>query len=174
MGQLVFVTGGTRSGKSRYAQSRVEAYPGDLLYVATAEARDAEMTARVEKHKNERGERWRNLEEPLSLSERLPQATTGCSALLLDCLTLWLSNLIETHADDDAAIMQAFDVLLTDLRSLSTDAFVVSNELGSGVVPDNALARRFRDLHGLMNQKFAQAADEAWLVVAGLPLKLKP
>ena len=174
MGQLVFVTGGTRSGKSRYAQSRVEAYPGDLLYVATAEARDAEMTQRVEKHKNERGERWRSLEEPLFLAERLPQATAGCAAILLDCLTLWLSNLTETHADDDAAIMHAVDSLITVLRSLPTAVFVVSNELGNGVVPDNALARRFRDLHGLMNQKFAQAADEAWLVVAGLPLVLKP
>ena len=172
MGQIIFITGGTRSGKSRYAQTRVEAYPGKLLYVATAEARDAEMAARVARHQEERGERWRSLEEPLFLAERLPQAADDCAAVLLDCLTLWLSNLLETHTDDDAAIMQAADQLIPILKNLSADVYVVSNELGCGVVPENALARRFRDLHGLLNQKFAQAADEAWLVVAGLPLKL--
>ena len=174
MGKIVFVTGGTRSGKSSYAQTRVEAYPGELLYVATAEARDAEMAARVAQHKNARGERWRSLEEPLALAERLPQAVDGCSALLLDCLTLWLSNLFEAYADDEAAVMVAAERLITVLHALPADIFVVSNELGSGVVPENGLARRFRDLHGLLNQKFADAADEAWLMVAGLPLKLKP
>lgn len=174
MGQIIFITGGTRSGKSGYAQSRAEVYPGELLYIATAEARDSEMEARVAQHKQERGERWRTLEEPLALAERTPQAAEGCSALMLDCLTLWLSNLLEKHTDDDVAIMVAAEHLIKSLQGLSADVFVVSNELGSGVVPENALTRRFRDLHGLLNQKFAQAADEAWLVVAGLPMKLKP
>ena len=174
MGQIIFITGGTRSGKSDYAQSRAEVYPGELLYIATAEARDSEMEARVAQHKQERGERWRTLEEPLALAERTPQAAEGCAALLLDCLTLWLSNLLEKHTDDDVAIMAAAEHLIKSLQGLSADVFVVSNELGSGVVPENALTRRFRDLHGLLNQKFAQAADEAWLVVAGLPMKLKP
>ena len=142
--------------------------------IATAEARDAEMAARVAQHKAARGERWRILEEPLALAERLPQAVDGCTALLLDCLTLWLSNLLEVHADDDAAVMVEAEQLITVLHNLPVDVFVVSNELGSGVVPENGLARRFRDLHGLLNQKFANTADEAWLVVAGLPLKLKP
>jgi adenosylcobinamide kinase/adenosylcobinamide-phosphate guanylyltransferase len=174
MGKIIFITGGARSGKSGYAQKRVETYPGDLLYVATAEARDDEMAARVAQHQKERGERWRSLEEPLELTKLLPAAIDGCSAVLIDCLTLWLSNLIEAHGDDDVAIMAAADSLLTALGELDVDLFVVSNELGNGVVPENRLARRFRDLHGLLNQKFAQAADEAWLVVAGLPLKLKP
>ena len=174
MGKIVFVTGGTRSGKSGYAQTLVEAYPGDLLYVATAEARDDEMAARVLQHQQERGERWRSLEEPLALTEKLPTATTGCTAVLIDCLTLWLSNLIELHGDDDVMIMATADRLIAVIRDLEADLYVVSNELGSGVVPENRLARYFRDLHGLLNQKFAQAADEAWLVVAGLPLKLKP
>jgi len=174
MGRLVLITGGARSGKSGYAQKRVEAYPGNLLYVATAEARDEEMAARVAQHRSERGARWSSLEEPLLLAERLPLAARGCAAVLLDCLTLWLSNLMEAHGDDDVAIMAAVDALVTRLRDLDVDLYVVSNELGSGVVPENRLARRFRDLHGLLNQKFAQAADEAWLVVAGLPLKLKP
>ncbi|MBE0500533.1 MAG: bifunctional adenosylcobinamide kinase/adenosylcobinamide-phosphate guanylyltransferase [Desulfuromonadales bacterium] len=174
MGRLVLITGGARSGKSGYAQKRVEAYPGNLLYVATAEARDEEMAARVAQHRSERGARWSSLEEPLLLAERLPLAARGCAAVLLDCLTLWLSNLMEAHGANDAAIMAAVDALVTRLRDLDVDLYVVSNELGSGVVPENRLARRFRDLHGLLNQKFAQAADEAWLVVAGLPLKLKP
>ncbi len=174
MGRLVLITGGARSGKSGYAQKRVEAYSGNLLYVATAEARDEEMAARVAQHQSERGARWSSLEEPLLLAERLPLASRECAAVLLDCLTLWLSNLMEAHGDDDAAIMAAVDALVARLRDLDVDLYVVSNELGSGVVPENRLARRFRDLHGLLNQKFAQAADEAWLVVAGLPLKLKP
>ena len=174
MGKIVFVTGGARSGKSSYAQMRVEAYPGDLLYVATAEARDEEMVARVVRHQNERGERWRSLEEPLALAEKLPAATVGCTAVLIDCLTLWLSNLIEVHGDDEQVIMAVAEELVTTLADLDADLYVVSNELGGGVVPENRLARRFRDLHGLLNQKFAQAADEAWLVVSGLPLKLKP
>jgi len=173
MGRIVFVTGGARSGKSGYAQSRAEACPGELLYVATAEARDAEMAARVALHQAQRGERWRSLEEPLDLAAAVPSAAEGCAALLLDCLTLWLSNLIEAYGDDEAAILDAAGRLLGSLQSLAADVFIVSNELGGGVVPEHALARRFRDLHGLLNQIFAGAADEAWLVVAGLPLQLK-
>ena len=173
MGQIVFVTGGTRSGKSDYAQQRVEGYPGGLLYVATAESRDDEMADRIARHQEARGNRWQCLEEPLDLSGRLPEAATGCGAVLLDCLTLWLSNLMETYDEDNDAIQDAADRLLAVLRKLDADVFVISNELGSGVVPENRLARRFRDLHGLLNQRFAQAADEAWLVVAGLPLQLK-
>lgn len=173
MGKIVFVTGGARSGKSGYAESRVEATPGDLLYVATAEARDEEMAVRVEQHRQRRGERWRCLEEPLDLEGRLSGAADGCCGLLLDCLTLWLSNLIEAHGDDEELIMASTDRLIETLRQLKADAYVVGNELGSGVVPEHRLARRFRDLHGLLNQRFAAAADEAWLVVAGLPLQLK-
>ena len=146
---------------------------GGLLYVATAESRDDEMADRIARHQEARGNRWQCLEEPLDLSGRLPEAATGCGAVLLDCLTLWLSNLMETYDEDNDAIQDAADRLLAVLRKLDADVFVISNELGSGVVPENRLARRFRDLHGLLNQRFAQAADEAWLVVAGLPLQLK-
>jgi len=172
MGRLVFVTGGARSGKSGYAQGRAESHGGELLYVATAAIGDDEMAARVEKHRQVRGERWRTLELGTDLAA-LTTAAAGCAALLFDCLTLWLSARLE-DIDTDAELDAQAERLLEALSALPLPVYVVGNELGNGIVPENALARRFRDLHGLLNQRFAAAADEAWLVVAGLPLQLKP
>ena len=172
MGRIVYITGGSRSGKSDYAQKLAERHEGQLLYVATAEVRDAEMADRVAKHRLARGERWQSLEEPIALAEKVSTAET-CSALLIDCLTLWLSNLLERHGEDDAVIEEAAAALIAALRGLDATTYVVSNEVGSGIVPENRLARRFRDLAGRLNQIFAEAADEAWVVVSGLPLKLK-
>jgi len=173
MGQLIFVTGGARSGKSGFAQRQAEQHPGDLLYVATAEIGDTEMAERVDRHRAVRGERWRTHEAGTDLVTQLPTAAEGCAALLFDCLTLWLAARIE-QIDDEAALTAAADALLAALLALPLPVYVVGNELGSGIVPENRLARRFRDLHGLLNQRFAAAADRAYLVVAGLPLQLKP
>jgi len=173
MGRLIFVTGGARSGKSGFAQQQAESHDGALLYVATAAIGDDEMAERVKKHRQVRGERWRTLEAGVDLVERLPAAADGCAALLFDCLTLWLAARIE-QIDDDAALAAEADELLAALKTLPLPVYLVANELGSGIVPENALARRFRDLHGLLNQHCAAAADQAYLVVAGLPLKLKP
>ncbi len=173
MGQIVYITGGARSGKSSYAQKRAEEHDGALLYVATAEVRDREMVERVERHQAERGERWHSLEEPVALAEKMPAAADGCSAVLLDCLTLWLNNMLEKFGNKEEDISQHAAGLIAALKQLDATIYIVSNEVGSGIVPENHLARSFRDLAGLLNQQFAAAADEAWLVVSGMPLKLK-
>lgn len=170
--QLVFVTGGTRSGKSGFAQRLVESWSGPLLYIATAEVRDAEMGHRVRLHQKDRGPRWRTREEPLDLPAAL-DAAQEVGGALLDCLTLWTSNLLERHGDDDAAIDRAVAALLTALGRHPGRLCVVTNEVGSGIVPEHPLARRFRDRAGHINQQVAAAATHAYLVVSGLPMRLK-
>jgi adenosylcobinamide kinase/adenosylcobinamide-phosphate guanylyltransferase len=169
--ELVLVTGGARSGKSRYAQVRAEAWPGRLLYIATAEVRDEEMRERVAKHRQDRGPRWDALEEPLDLSPALARAA-GYGGALLDCLTLWTSNLLEA-APSQTALDEAVGRLLEALGAFPGRLCVVTNEVGSGIVPANALARRFRDAAGTLNQGVAALATEAFLVVSGLPVRLK-
>ncbi|MBI5016688.1 MAG: bifunctional adenosylcobinamide kinase/adenosylcobinamide-phosphate guanylyltransferase [Deltaproteobacteria bacterium] len=170
--QIVFVTGGARSGKSRFAQTLVEGWQGPLLYIATGEARDAEMRGRIEKHRQDRGDRWGTLEEPLDL----PRALEGAAAFggaLLDCLTLWTSNVIEAAGDEAPVFDRRVAEFLSALEAHPGRLCLVTNEVGLGIVPENALARRFRDLAGRINQQVAARATEAYLVVAGLPLRLK-
>ena len=173
MGRIVFVTGGARSDKSAYAQRRAEAHAGSLLYVATATAGDAEMATRIAVHRAARGERWGLLEEPHDLSGRLPEALAGCGAGILDCVTLWLSNRFFAHGEDAAPVLAEVERFCALLPQLPAPFYLVSNELGGGIVPESRLARDFRDLAGSANQLLAAAADEAWLVVSGLPLQLK-
>jgi adenosylcobinamide kinase/adenosylcobinamide-phosphate guanylyltransferase len=169
---VVFVSGGARSGKTRYALARAESWPGSLLYIATAEIRDEEMRRRIERHRAERGARWETAETPLDPAGAVDGAA-GRGAVLLDCLTLWTSNLLERHGEDDGAILAAADHLAAALRHAPAPVVVVTNEVGWGIVPENALARRFRDLAGSVNQRVAAAADEAVLVVSGLPLRVR-
>ncbi len=173
MGRLVYISGGARSGKSAYAQRLVEACPNDLLYVATAGIHDAEMKARVLKHRADRGERWSTLEEPLDLVGCLPQAAADKGAILLDCITLWVTNLLFAHGEQSDPVLAEIDRFIAILPQIGAPLFVVSNEVGFGIVPENRLARQFRDLAGTVNQRLAAAADEAWLVVSGLPVRLK-
>lgn len=173
MAQLTYISGGARSGKSAFAQSLAERQQGPLLYVATAGVRDAEMAERVEQHRQARGERWSTLEEPLHLAERLPAAAVGAGGILLDCVTLWVTNLFFAHNEDEALVLQEVERLVEVLPGIEAPLFAVSNELGMGIVPENRMARRFRDVAGRVNQRLAAAADEAWLVVSGLPLRLK-
>lgn len=173
MAPVTYITGGARSGKSSFAQSLAERCEGPLLYVATAGIGDAEMAERVRRHRAARGARWETLEEPLALSDRLPQAAAGKGGVLFDCVTLWLSNLLFCHAEREEGVWAEVERFLALLPSLSAPLFIVSNEVGAGIVPENRLARQFRDLAGEVNQRLAAAADEAWLVVSGLPLRLK-
>lgn len=173
MAQVTFITGGTRSGKSAFAQSLAERCEGPLLYVATAGIGDNEMAERVRRHRTARGARWDTLEEPLALADQLPPAAAGKGAILLDCVTLWLCNLLFHHDECESGVWPEVDRFIAFLPSLSAPLFLVSNEVGSGIVPDNRLSRQFRDLAGEVNQRLAAAADEAWLVVSGLPLRLK-
>lgn len=166
--RIILVTGGARSGKSALAESLVSRLPGPRVYIATAEARDDEMTQRIALHRDRRGAGWQTVEEPLDLPGALA-ASDGQGGRLVDCLTLWLSNAM--MAGDPGAQVQA---LCAALRGQKSPVVLVTNELGLGIVPENALARRFRDEHGWMNQAVAALADEVWMAISGLPLRLKP
>jgi adenosylcobinamide kinase/adenosylcobinamide-phosphate guanylyltransferase len=165
--RLTLVLGGARSGKSRYAESLVTALPAPWIYVATAEARDAEMAERIAAHQARRGAGWRTLETPRDVVGAL--TAHGTTPLLVDCLTLWLANALLASADVDAEIER----LEAALEQAAAPLVLVANEVGFGIVPDNALGRRFRDLQGLLNQRIAARADRVVLVVAGLPLTIK-
>ena len=168
MGRITFVLGGARSGKSGHAQRLAEASGGPLLYIATAQALDAEMSERIARHRAERDERWRTLECPLGVPDAI--ARNGeARTVLVDCLTLWLGNLM--LGDHDVAAAGA--ALADALRDTPAQVVLVANEVGQGIVPDNALARRFRDEAGWLNQRVAASADVVWLLAAGLPLRLK-
>lgn len=164
---LTLVLGGARSGKSRHAESLIAATSPPWIYIATAQAGDAEMTERIAMHRERRGHDWQTLEAPSDLVGAL--ASVQSRPVLIDCLTLWLSNLMLADADIGTEISALERALL-----LRTDpTAVVANEVGSGIAPDNALARRFRDLQGILNQRVAACADRVILVVAGLPLIVK-
>jgi adenosylcobinamide kinase/adenosylcobinamide-phosphate guanylyltransferase len=163
---LTLVLGGARSGKSRYAESLVTAMPPPWFYLATGEPRDAEMAERIAAHRTRRGVGWETIEEPHDIPSVLA-ADHGVT--LVDCLTLWLSNRMLAGADMDVEIVHLEMALTAHLWPI----VLVSNEVGSGIVPDNALARRFADLQGRLNQRLAARADRVVLVVAGLPLIVK-
>ncbi len=167
--RLTLVLGGARSGKSRYAEALIEAAPAAPIYLATAEARDEEMAERIERHRARRGARWRLVEEPLALADRLLAESRSDRAILVDCLTLWLSNLLLAGRDIDAEGA----ALIAALPKLSGSVVFVANEVGLGIVPENAMARIFRDQAGRLNQEIAARADRVVFVAAGLPLILK-
>jgi adenosylcobinamide kinase / adenosylcobinamide-phosphate guanylyltransferase len=165
----LLVLGGARSGKSRYAQVRAEALEGELVFVATAQAFDAEMDDRIRRHQADRGARWRTVETPIALSETIAAEAGPGQVLLVDCLTLWASNILLADREAEPAI----DGLVAAIRDAAGPVILVANEVGLGIVPDNALARRFRDLAGTINQRVAAAVDEVQFLAAGLPLRLK-
>jgi len=165
---VVLITGGVRSGKSRRAEERVQAFPGRPIHIATAEAGDDEMRERVALHQERRGPHWISHEEPLDLAPILVE-TDGQGARLVDCLTLWLSNLL--HSDRDWK--QELATLTGVLSRQRSPVVLVTNEVGLGIVPDNALAREFRDAAGVMNSAVAAVSDEVEFIVSGLIMKLK-
>nr|WP_301287160.1 bifunctional adenosylcobinamide kinase/adenosylcobinamide-phosphate guanylyltransferase [Sphingobium sp. OAS761] len=165
----MFVLGGARSGKSRHAQTRIEALPGRLAFIATAQAFDAEMAERIARHRADRGPRWTVLDAPIDLPAAIDRAGRSADAVLVDCLTLWLSNLILADHDVEAMIRD----LVAVVRECPVPVALVANEVGLGIVPDNALARRFRDEAGRCNQAVAAVAEEVVFIAAGLPLILK-
>jgi adenosylcobinamide kinase / adenosylcobinamide-phosphate guanylyltransferase len=166
--RLTLVLGGARSGKSRYAESLTMGFPPPRVYVATAEPLDDEMVARIAAHRARRVADWRTIEASHDVACAVADAPAG-SAVLVDCLTLWLSNLMLANADIEAESDRLDDAL----ARAGGPVVLVSNEVGFGIVPDNALARRFRDLQGRLNQRLAALADRVVLVVAGLPVMVK-
>ena len=165
----LLVLGGARSGKSRYAQQRAEALDGRHVFVATAEAWDDEMHDRIAQHRTDRGAMWETVETPLELARAIAANNAPGTVLLVDCLTLWASNLLLGEHDSDAAVAD----LCAAVGAFEGHIILVANEVGLGIVPDNALARRFRDVAGRINQAVARTVDEVMFVAAGLPLKLK-
>lgn len=163
------ILGGARSGKSRLAEQRARDSGLDVLYVATAQAGDDEMAARIAAHRARRPPEWTTIEAPHGLGAALGSHGRRDRLLLVDCLTLWLGNLVhdETHLDTE------WRALLKTLPGLPGEIVLVSNEVGLGIVPDNALARRFRDAAGRLNQDVAAACERVTFVAAGLPLTLK-
>ena len=164
---IELVIGGARSGKSAHAEARARTSGLKVTYLATGEARDAEMGARIAHHRARRPAGWRTVEEPLLLAAALRRAAAPDTCLLVDCLTLWLTNVLLAARDAE------IDRLLDALPELPGRIILVSNEVGWGIVPENALARRFRDEQGRLNQQVAALADRVTLVAAGLALPLK-
>lgn len=167
--RTMLVLGGARSGKSRYAQGLAEAAGGRLVFVATAQAFDAEMEDRIGRHRADRDARWTTVEAPIDLAGAIRAAGGADAVLLVDCLTLWASNLL---LDEEAADTR-IDALLAAIQAASGRVLLVANEVGLGIVPDNALARQFRDLAGTINQRIAAAVDRVHMTVAGLPIVVK-
>lgn len=167
-GSLTFVLGGARSGKSTHAETLVSACPAPWAYIATAQAFDDEMRERIGLHRERRDGRWHTVEAPLDLADAIGRVPDG-QALLVDCLTLWLTNVMLAEQDVEAAC----ENLATVLAKPHGQWFVVSNEVGLGIVPDNRLGRNFRDAAGRLNQMVASKADAVLFMVAGLPMKVK-
>lgn len=166
----LLVLGGARSGKSHFAQGRAEALTGELIYLATAQAFDQEMRERIALHRADRGPRWSTVEAPLELAEAITAYSTPETVVLVDCLTLWASNLMLAERDTAAAT----EGLVRTILIARGPVILVANEVGLGIVPDNALSRRFRDVAGRINQEVAAAVDGVVMMFAGLPLALKP
>ena len=167
---VTLVFGGARSGKSTFAEALVTAQPGPWLYVATAEARDEEMRERILRHQSRRGVGWRTVEAPLKLADTLSDPANRGHTLLVDCLTLWLTNvMLDENCDLDAETAR----LLRCLKDARGPLVLVSNEVGLGIVPETPLGRRFRDQSGWLNQQVATLAQSVVFVAAGLPLHLK-
>jgi adenosylcobinamide kinase/adenosylcobinamide-phosphate guanylyltransferase len=166
---FTLVLGGARSGKTAFAMAAARAAAARPVMIATGQAFDDEMRVRIARHQQDRGDGWVTIEAPLDLHGALAGLAAD-DAAVIDCLTLWLSNLIHAQADIGAKAAE----LLAALAACPARVWLVSNEVGQGIVPDNALARRFGDEAGRLHQILAQAADEVFLIVAGLPLRLKP
>jgi adenosylcobinamide kinase/adenosylcobinamide-phosphate guanylyltransferase len=167
MKRVTFVIGGARSGKSCYAESLAEGFRGRKTYIATAEAFDDEMRERIAKHRQQRGDGWETVEAPLELAAALTACVSGF--VLIDCLTVWLGNLMHHGLDATAEVTKLTDAL----KRTRARVVIVSNEVGLGIVPENALARAFRDAQGLANQRIAEVADSVIFMAAGLPMVLK-
>jgi len=199
---IIFVTGGARSGKSDFAQDMAEKLKGKRLFLGTAQAFDEEMRHRIQKHREQRGNRWDIVEEPIYPGRALRAAVGSYNTILVDCLTLWMSNIIceydgrdKTHIPpgntkangvksplisplekgefSDEKISQIMDDFFLNINEFDGTIIVVSNEVGMGIVPDNKLARLYRDQLGFLNQKMAGVADEVYALLSGIPVRIK-
>ena len=172
MGNFIFILGGARSGKSAYAQARAKEESKEVTYIATAEIGDAEMRKRIAKHISSRPKHWKTIEEPLNLIGAIERCKGKTKVILIDCLTLYLSNMM-LKGMKAFSIQKTIKDLARYMAGLAHTVFLISNEVGLGIVPENKMAREFRDIAGLANQIMAKSADEVIFMQAGIPLTLK-
>ena len=170
--RVTLVLGGVRSGKSRFALE-IASSAQCVTFIATARASDDEMRRKIERHQSERPAHWRTREEPVQLAEAILSEQAASEITIVDCLTLFAANLMEAYGEDGAALDAAIDTLCSTLHRPNRRIVLVSNEVGSGIVPEFAAGRQFRDLLGEMNQRIAAVADNVVLMIAGLPLPIK-
>lgn len=172
MKTITYISGGSRSGKSSHALELARAFPGRKAFIATAQALDAEMRERIRKHQLDRSGEFLTVEEPLDLAAALTDLSADVEVAVIDCLTLWLSNLMLHFGEGDETCPE-IERFMHVLDKPSQSLVLVSNEVGMGIVPANELSRRFRDLAGRLNQRVAAKADRAIVVISGIPLLLK-
>ena len=172
MSDFIFILGGARSGKSAYALNLAKKRSRKVLYIATAEAKDSEMKSRISQHKASRPRYWKTIEEPLDLIGALKKHKHKYEVIIIDCLTLYLSNLMHQGLRQGAIIKRIKDAA-GYIKTMEEAVIVISNEVGLGIVPENRLAREFRDISGLVNQAMTKAADEVVFIQAGIAVKLK-
>lgn len=179
MGKIILVTGGARSGKSRFAEDYVAEHGKCIGYIATAQILDEEMRFRVKLHRERRPANWVTYEAPFDAHLALKEAGKSCDVVLFDCLTMFLSNIlcslesIEDSGKNYVAVMKKLDLLIEQAKNNHGTTVFVTNEVGSGIVPDNQISREYRDISGLVNQAVAKVADEVYLVVCGIPVDVK-
>jgi len=169
----MLILGGAKSGKSSFALNMCNSLNKKLIFLATAQALDQEMEERIRRHKVERGSGWRTIEETLKIAETIGSLDSEDTIILLDCLTLWLSNLYMEYGEDQEAIDEDIENLARQLEDIRGAVVVVSNEVGMGIVPDNQLSRTYRDTAGYMNQRIARLSGKVVAVLTGIPLVLK-
>jgi adenosylcobinamide kinase/adenosylcobinamide-phosphate guanylyltransferase len=182
MGKLTLILGGARSGKSTFAEKMTVEADGKVIYIATAEAKDDEMVDRIKKHQAERPSSWQTLEIPTNISAHLAQNPIEADVVLLDCLTLLVTNVLMAvnpdlddldEAESETAVSAEISALITTIQQSNAHWLIVSNEVGLGLVPPYPLGRIYRDTLGRANQQLAQAADQVYFLVAGLPMSVK-
>jgi adenosylcobinamide kinase / adenosylcobinamide-phosphate guanylyltransferase len=173
MGGIVLITGGARSGKSSFALEEALKHPGKRVFLATALALDTEMEDRIRKHKNERGKDFATIEEPLHITFRLNSLPKDVKVVVVDCLTVWLGNLFHKWEDDEDAIEQEIESLCKAFSAFAGELILVTNEVGFGIVPENRLARMYRDRLGFLNRKVAEHADRVYCCLCGIPMRIK-
>ncbi len=172
MGKIIFITGGVRSGKSKYAIELAKNRTSEVIFLATGLAKDEEMKKRIKEHKRSRPDRWRTIEETKNISSILLDIQPPCELVIIDCLTFFVSNLLLEGVNEEI-ILQEIKKIVDIMLQVNYTIIVVSNEVGGGIVPDNKLGRRFRDIIGLANQVIAKSAYQVYLIVSGIPIKLK-
>jgi adenosylcobinamide kinase/adenosylcobinamide-phosphate guanylyltransferase len=170
--KMILITGGCRSGKSRFALDYANQHFSKKIYLATCEALDEEMAQRIEHHKKMRSPEWQTIEEPIEIVNKIMRYGDETDVILLDCITLWLSNLL-MRRKDDPEIMEEISRFIDTIKKKQTSLILVSNEVGLGIVPVDPLGRRFRDLSGMANQKIAEVVNTVILMVSGIPIFLK-